>query len=131
VGSALVTLTFINWHNLGQQFMTQRAKANDAHVLGGDPKMLLEIARMKMPFGRYEGRVLIDLPEPYIVWFHTNGLPKGRIGVLLGLLYEIKANGLEPLFDELRDPPRRPDLERLEPSVRDELARIRRGTGQK
>lgn len=111
--------------------MTQRTKTDDPDALGGDPKMLLDIARMKMPFGRYEGRVLIDLPEPYIVWFHTNGLPKGRLGVLLGLLYEIKANGLEPLFDELRDPPRRPNLERLEPKVRDELARIRRRPDQK
>lgn len=111
--------------------MTQDTKLNIPLDLGGDPKMLLDIARMRMPFGRFEGRVLIDLPEPYVVWFYTNGLPKGRLGVLLGLLYEIKANGLEPLFDELRDPPRRPDLERLEPSVRDELVRIRRMKDQK
>lgn len=111
--------------------MTDDAKPIIPAGLGGDPKMLLDIARMKMPFGRFAGRVLIDLPEPYVVWFHTNGLPKGRIGQLLGLLYEIKANGLEPLFDELRDPPRRPDLGRLEPRVRAELERIREREDQK
>ncbi|MES2965409.1 MAG: DUF3820 family protein, partial [Bdellovibrionota bacterium] len=59
-------------------------------------------ARMRMPFGRYEGRVLIDLPEPYVVWFAKNGFPNGKLGRLLGLLYEIKLNGLEALFDPLR-----------------------------
>ena len=66
------------------------------------PEDLLEIARMRMPFGRYEGRVLIDLPEPYVVWFAKNGFPEGKLGRLLGLLYEIKLNGLETLFDPLR-----------------------------
>ena len=88
----------------------------------GDASMLVDLARMEMPFGRFKGRVLIDLPEPYVVWFHNNGFPKGRLGALLGMLYEVKTNGLEPLFDPLRDPPRTPDLERLEPSVREELA---------
>ncbi len=50
---------------------------------------------MKMPFGRYRGRRLIDLPEPYVVWFHQHRLPRGRLGELLGLLYEVKVNGLE------------------------------------
>ena len=66
-----------------------------------DPKMLIDLAQMKMPFGRYRGRLLIDLPEPYVVWFRQNGLPKGRLGLLLGLLYEIKANGLEHLVRPL------------------------------
>ena len=48
-----------------------------------------------MPFGKYKGQVLIDLPEPYVVWFHQKGYPEGEIGRLLGLLYEIKLNGLE------------------------------------
>ena len=83
-----------------------------------DPTMLVDLARMRMPFGRYKGRVLIDLPEPYVVWFRNKGLPRGRIGALLGLLYEVKANGLEPLFDELRDPKREPRLDALEPALR-------------
>ena len=69
-----------------------------------DPEVLFQIARMKMPFGRYAGRVLIDLPEPYLVWFREKGFPKGRLGMLLATLYEIKANGLEPLLAAFRDP---------------------------
>ena len=68
-----------------------------------DPQMLIDLARMKMPFGRYAGRALIDLPEPYVVWFRKQGLPKGRLGLLMGLLYEIKANGLEDLVRPLAD----------------------------
>lgn len=63
---------------------------------------LEKIASTLMPFGKYKGRALIDLPEPYVVWFHTNGFPEGELGRLLGLLYEIKLNGLEHLVRELR-----------------------------
>jgi len=59
-----------------------------------------------MPFGRYRGRLLIDLPEAYVVWFQRQGFPRGRLGALLALLYDVKANGLERLFDPLRQPPR-------------------------
>ena len=68
-----------------------------------DPEILIEIARMKMPFGRYAGRRLIDLPEPYLVWFSREGFPKSRLGMLLATLYEIKANGLEPLLAPFRE----------------------------
>jgi len=83
-----------------------------------DPSMMFDLARMRMPFGRFKGRVLIDLPEPYVVWFKKNGFPKGRLGELLGMLYEVKSNGLEPLFDEMRDPKRKSNLEGLEPALR-------------
>lgn len=63
---------------------------------------LEKIATTLMPFGKYQGRPLIDLPEPYVVWFHTNGFPAGELGRLLGLLYEIKLNGLEHLVRELK-----------------------------
>lgn len=69
-----------------------------------DVEVLIEIARMRMPFGRYAGRRLIDLPEPYVVWFRNQGYPKGRLGMLLATLFEIKANGLEVLLAPLRDP---------------------------
>jgi uncharacterized protein len=65
-----------------------------------------ELHRLKsfrMPFGKYKDVCLIDLPEPYVVWFHTNGLPEGELGKLLGLLYEIKLNGLEHLVKSLDD----------------------------
>ena len=73
-------------------------------VLEPDPDVLMQIAQMKMPFGRYAGSRLIDLPEPYLVWFQQKGFPKGRLGMLLATLYEIKANGLELLLAPLRDP---------------------------
>ena len=68
-----------------------------------DTQMLVELVKERMPFGKYEGRVLCDLPEPYLVWFHQKGFPPGRIGVLLSALYEIKLNGLEYLLKEIRN----------------------------
>jgi uncharacterized protein (DUF3820 family) len=55
-----------------------------------------------MPFGRYAGRLLIDLPEPYVVWFAREGFPEGKLGDQLRAVYEIKVNGLEYLFTPLR-----------------------------
>ena len=67
-----------------------------------DPKLLLELAQTTMPFGKYAGRLLIDLPEPYVVWFKQKGFPAGKLGLQLETVYVIKANGLEHLFDRLR-----------------------------
>ena len=58
---------------------------------------LIKLANNTMPYGKHRGVVLIDLPESYIVWYYAQGLPEGEIGKLLGLLYEIKLNGLEYL----------------------------------
>lgn len=63
---------------------------------------LEKLATVKMPFGKYQGTILIDLPETYIVWFHSKGFPEGNIGQLLGLLYEIQLNGLEHLVRKLK-----------------------------
>jgi uncharacterized protein (DUF3820 family) len=71
--------------------------------LSPDPKFLLELAQTKMPFGKYAGRLLIDLPEPYVVWFKQKGFPNGKLGTQLETVYVIKANGLEHLFDRLRN----------------------------
>jgi uncharacterized protein len=67
-----------------------------------DPQQLIELAEARMPFGKYQGRLLIDLPEPYMVWFSQQGFPKGKLGDQLRTIYEIKVNGLEYLFDPLR-----------------------------
>ena len=67
-----------------------------------DPENLKKIANMKMPFGKYTGRTLIELPEPYLVWFARQGFPQGRLGELLQLTYEIKVNGLENLIYPLQ-----------------------------
>jgi uncharacterized protein len=67
-----------------------------------DKEYLLKFANTKMPFGKYAGRLLIDLPEPYVVWFRQKGFPKGELGEMFSLLYEIKVNGLDYLFDPFR-----------------------------
>ncbi|MBI1920981.1 MAG: DUF3820 family protein [Geobacter sp.] len=66
-----------------------------------DHQALLELADMRMPFGKYSGWRLIDLPEPYVVWFARQGFPCGRLGEMLRTVYEIKVNGLEYLFEPL------------------------------
>ena len=67
-----------------------------------DTNQLIKLANARMPFGKYEGRLLIDLPEPYVVWFANKGFPKGELGNMLAIVYEIKLNGLEYLFEPLR-----------------------------
>ncbi|WP_460050237.1 DUF3820 family protein [Spirochaeta dissipatitropha] len=66
-----------------------------------DEKTLLKLANTKMPFGKYAGRYLVNLPEPYVLWFKNQGLPSGELGELMALLVEIKVNGLEPLIRPL------------------------------
>lgn len=67
-----------------------------------NPQLLLDLCRLKMPFGKYEGRLLCDLPVSYLEWFARKGFPQGKIGVLLQTLYEIKLNGLEDLLKPLK-----------------------------
>jgi uncharacterized protein (DUF3820 family) len=63
---------------------------------------LLKLAKIKMPFGKYQGRVLIDLPEPYLLWFTKEGFPEGELGFLMQLALEIKIHGEEHLIKELK-----------------------------
>lgn len=67
-----------------------------------NPELLKELVTMKMPFGKFKGTVLCDLPVFYLEWFHKNGFPKGKIGMLLGTMYEIKINGLDALLEPLK-----------------------------
>jgi len=67
-----------------------------------DREILLKLVTNKMPYGKFKGRILCDLPEPYLVWYHSKGFPPGKLGVLLNTLYEIKLNGLEYLLEPLR-----------------------------
>lgn len=67
-----------------------------------EKKDLLAIANTPMPFGKYKGRRLIDLPEDYLLWFAQKGMPEGRLGRLLDLVLEIKANGLEKIIEPLK-----------------------------
>ncbi|HEX9981179.1 MAG TPA: DUF3820 family protein [Flavobacterium sp.] len=63
---------------------------------------LIKLAHAKMPFGKYEGRFLTDLPEFYVVWYRNKGFPKGILGQQLELVYELKLNGLEDLVRNIR-----------------------------
>jgi len=55
-----------------------------------------------MPFGKYKGRDLINLPEHYIVWYNNKGFPKGQLGEMLQLVYELQLNGLEDLVRNIK-----------------------------
>ncbi len=67
-----------------------------------DPSVLTDLVSIKMPYGKYKGITLCDLPEHYVVWYHETGLPEGRLGMLLSTLYEIKVYGLEYLLKPLK-----------------------------
>ena len=66
-----------------------------------EQQALLEAINQKMPFGKYAGRRLLELPEPYLVWFHKQGFPQGKLGEQLALIYEVKLNGLESMLRPL------------------------------
>ena len=67
-----------------------------------NPEILLQLVSMKMPFGRFKNRLLCELPVSYLEWFYRKGFPPGKLGVLLGTMYEIKLNGLEYLLQPLK-----------------------------
>lgn len=67
-----------------------------------DKKFLIKLAHTKMPFGKYEGRYLIELPEYYVVWYHNKGFPAGQLGLMLKTVYELKLNGLEELIRNIK-----------------------------
>lgn len=70
-------------------------------MVDGQREELIKLANMKMPFGKYKGRFLVDLPEFYIVWYRNKGFPKGKLGDQMQMIYEIKVNGLENLIRPL------------------------------
>lgn len=67
-----------------------------------DKQFLIDTSKMRMPYGKYKDTFLIDLPEQYVVWYNNKGFPKGKLGQMLGLVYELKLNGLEDLIREIR-----------------------------
>lgn len=65
-------------------------------------QFLIDLAKMKMPFGKYKGRFLIDLPEHYIVWYKNKGFPNGKLGQQMELVYELQLNGLEDIVRKIQ-----------------------------
>jgi len=67
-----------------------------------DPAILTELVKIKMPFGKYKGTTLCDLPVSYLEWFQREGFPQGKLGMQLATIYEIKINGLAYLLEPLK-----------------------------
>lgn len=67
-----------------------------------NPQILKDLVSIHMPYGKYKGRIICDIPEYYLIWYENNGFPEGKIGVLLSTMYEIKLNGLEYLLKPLK-----------------------------
>lgn len=65
-------------------------------------EILLELVKVKMPYGRYQGTTLANLPVSYLEWFQRKGFPDGKLGMMLATMYEIKSNGLEYLLEPLK-----------------------------
>ena len=66
-------------------------------------EVLLDLVKLTMPFGRYKGTILANLPVSYLEWFQRKGFPEGKLGMMLATMYEIKSNGLEYLLEPLRN----------------------------
>jgi len=65
-------------------------------------QILKDLIRIKMPFGKYKGRVISELPEYYLLWFQRQGFPPGKLGMLMATMYEIRLNGLEELLKGIK-----------------------------
>ena len=62
---------------------------------------LIKLANYRMPFGKYTDRLLVEIPEPYFIWFSNKGFPEGELGEFMAMMLEIKTNGLEYLLSPL------------------------------
>lgn len=67
-----------------------------------NPKILTDLVKVEMPFGKYKGTKICNLPAYYLEWFKQQGFPKGSLGILLETMLEIKMNGLEYLLAPLK-----------------------------
>ncbi|SEQ78183.1 DUF3820 family protein [Pedobacter rhizosphaerae] len=67
-----------------------------------NPELLLELVRMPMPYGKYKGWLICNLPETYLLWYKDKGFPKGKLGDLMATMFEIRVNGLEYLLTPLK-----------------------------
>lgn len=67
-----------------------------------DKQFLIDTAKMRMPFGKYKGAYLVDIPEYYLVWYKNKGFPAGKLGKMMGLVYEMQLNGLEDVLRKIR-----------------------------
>ncbi len=68
-----------------------------------DRKVLIEVVTTKMPFGKYQGTLICDVPVYYLEWLKNKGFPPGKMGMLLSTAYEIKINGLTKILMVVKD----------------------------
>jgi uncharacterized protein len=68
-----------------------------------NPQILIEITRTVMPFGKYKGTLICNLPVSYLEWFQREGFPDGKLGAMLSTMYEIKLNGLDDLLTPIKN----------------------------
>lgn len=68
-----------------------------------DPTLLLDLVKMQMPYGKYKGYLICNIPESYLLWYKDKGFPKGKLGDLLATMFEIRVNGLEYLLTPLKN----------------------------
>ncbi|WP_194775754.1 DUF3820 family protein [Pararhodonellum marinum] len=67
-----------------------------------DREILLDLVSKRMPYGKYKGKHICDIPEHYLIWMQRQGFPEGKLGVWLSTMYEIRLNGLEDLLRPLK-----------------------------
>jgi uncharacterized protein len=68
-----------------------------------DPTLLLDLVKMQMPYGKYKGYLICNIPESYLLWYKDKGFPKGKLGDLMATMFEIRVNGLEYLLIPLKN----------------------------
>ena len=68
-----------------------------------DPTLLLDVVKMQMPYGKYKGYLICNIPESYLLWYKDKGFPKGKLGDLMATMFEIRVNGLEYLLTPLKN----------------------------
>lgn len=68
-----------------------------------DSRILVDIVKMPMPFGKYKGTLLCDLPVYYLEWLYAKGLPAGKLGMMLATVYEIKTNGMQSILQSVKN----------------------------
>jgi uncharacterized protein (DUF3820 family) len=88
------------WYKYDNLYLT-KSNHKEGRILLEDQEAMISAINQTMPFGKYAGRKLLQLPEPYLVWFHSKGFPEGKLGQQLALMYEIKLNGLEEMLKPL------------------------------
>ncbi|MGZ3872945.1 MAG: DUF3820 family protein [Mucilaginibacter sp.] len=67
-----------------------------------ESKILVDIVQTKMPFGKYKGTLISDIPVSYLEWMHNKGFPAGKLGMMLATVYEIKTNGLQVIITKVK-----------------------------